>query len=94
MAPPVRGAVTARPPSGNPLAAKHLNSERRSAALIMDDQVTTPAAPQRKCPICGKPTEPATRPFCSPRCRDVDLNRWLKGSYVIPGRDDEADDVE
>jgi endogenous inhibitor of DNA gyrase (YacG/DUF329 family) len=36
----------------------------------------------------------ATHPFCSSRCRDVDLNRWLKGSYVIPGRDDEADGEE
>jgi endogenous inhibitor of DNA gyrase (YacG/DUF329 family) len=60
----------------------------------MDDQVRKPVGPQRKCPICGKPTSEATRPFCSPRCRDVDLNRWLSGSYVIPGRDDGADDVE
>jgi uncharacterized protein len=59
----------------------------------MDDQVKNPAGPLRTCPICGKPTAQA-RPFCSSRCRDVDLNRWLKGSYVIPGRDDEADDVE
>ncbi|WP_426958928.1 DNA gyrase inhibitor YacG [Muricoccus radiodurans] len=37
------------------------------------------------CPICGKPAEPATRPFCSPRCRSVDLGRWLGGTYAIPG---------
>ncbi|MBR0840584.1 DNA gyrase inhibitor YacG [Bradyrhizobium liaoningense] len=60
----------------------------------MDDHVKTPAAPLKTCPICGKPQSQATRPFCSSRCRDVDLNRWLKGSYVIPGRDDEVDDVE
>jgi uncharacterized protein len=60
----------------------------------MDDQVKNPAGPLRACPICGKPTAQATRPFCSSRCRDVDLNRWLKGSYVIPGPDDEADGVE
>ncbi|WP_027552239.1 DNA gyrase inhibitor YacG [Bradyrhizobium sp. Cp5.3] len=60
----------------------------------MDDHVKKPANPKRKCPICGKPAEHATRPFCSSRCRDVDLNRWLKGSYVIPGRDDGTDDVE
>ena len=60
----------------------------------MDDQVKKPPTTPRPCPICGKPAEPATRPFCSSRCRDVDLNRWLKGSYVIPGRDDETDDVE
>jgi endogenous inhibitor of DNA gyrase (YacG/DUF329 family) len=37
------------------------------------------------CPICSKPAEPAFRPFCSRRCADVDLSRWLKGSYAIPG---------
>ena len=37
------------------------------------------------CPICGKPSEPKYRPFCSSRCADVDLARWLRGSYVIPG---------
>lgn len=43
----------------------------------------------RKCPICGKPAVEAFKPFCSKRCADVDLNRWLTGSYVIPARDDE-----
>jgi uncharacterized protein len=40
----------------------------------------------RPCPTCGKPASEANKPFCSPRCRDVDLNRWLSGSYTIPGR--------
>ena len=35
-----------------------------------------------------------SRPFCSDRCRDVDLNRWLSGSYVVPGRPDEDEDNE
>ena len=48
----------------------------------------------KRCPECGKPMDPKFKPFCSSRCRDVDLNRWLKGSYVIPGRDDEADGEE
>lgn len=65
-----------------------------SAADIMDDQLKKPAGPLKTCPICGKPQAQATRPFCSSRCRDVDLNRWLKGTYVIPGRDDEADGEE
>jgi hypothetical protein len=40
----------------------------------------------RPCPICGKPTERAEhRPFCSPRCRQVDLARWLGEAYRIPG---------
>jgi endogenous inhibitor of DNA gyrase (YacG/DUF329 family) len=43
------------------------------------------------CAICGKPVDPAYKPFCSKRCANVDLHRWLKGSYVIAG--DKADDV-
>jgi uncharacterized protein len=46
----------------------------------------------KSCPICGKPAADEIRPFCSKRCRDVDLNRWLSGSYVIPGRDDQEDE--
>ncbi|EJN13509.1 hypothetical protein PMI42_03081 [Bradyrhizobium sp. YR681] len=60
----------------------------------MDNSVKTPAGPLKTCAICGKPQSEGTRPFCSSRCRDVDLNRWLKGSYVIPGRDDEAEGEE
>ena len=44
------------------------------------------------CPICGKETEPKYRPFCSKRCADIDLGRWLSGSYVIPGEAAEEDE--
>lgn len=37
------------------------------------------------CSICGKPLDPKYRPFCSKRCADLDLHRWLSGSYTIPG---------
>jgi uncharacterized protein len=40
---------------------------------------------ERACPICGKPRSERYNPFCSRRCADVDLHRWLKGRYVIPG---------
>lgn len=43
-----------------------------------------------KCPTCGKPADEDYRPFCSRRCADVDLNRWLTGGYAIPAADDEA----
>ena len=43
------------------------------------------------CKICEKNNiDAAHSPFCSKRCKDVDLNRWLKGGYAIPGRDGEA----
>jgi endogenous inhibitor of DNA gyrase (YacG/DUF329 family) len=44
------------------------------------------------CPICDKPADKAVRPFCSRRCADVDLSRWLKGSYAIPGAPAGEDD--
>lgn len=47
------------------------------------------------CAVCeNKPVEPKFKPFCSKRCADVDLSRWLKGGYAIPGRPaDQADEV-
>lgn len=42
-----------------------------------------------RCPICGKPVEIAFRPFCSKRCADVDLQRWLSGRYVVQGGEDD-----
>ena len=46
---------------------------------------TTPDPNAKPCAICGKPLDARFKPFCSKRCADVDLNRWLSGSYVIPG---------
>jgi len=46
----------------------------------------------RKCPICGKPTDPQARPFCSKRCADLDLQRWFTGRYAIPAADHDEDD--
>ena len=37
-----------------------------------------------RCPICGQASDARLRPFCSRRCADVDLGRWLKGNYAIP----------
>ncbi|MGD9669849.1 MAG: DNA gyrase inhibitor YacG [Hyphomicrobiaceae bacterium] len=44
------------------------------------------------CPICGEPTARDFRPFCSRRCADVDLARWLNGAYAIPVTDADADE--
>lgn len=38
------------------------------------------------CAICGRAIVERFVPFCSRRCADVDLGRWFKGSYAIPGR--------
>jgi endogenous inhibitor of DNA gyrase (YacG/DUF329 family) len=50
-----------------------------------------PSYPSKACPICGKPAETRFRPFCSGRCKDVDLNRWLSGAYAIPAAESEDD---
>ena len=42
------------------------------------------------CPICARDADPKYRPFCSRRCADIDLGRWLTGSYVVPA--EESDD--
>jgi endogenous inhibitor of DNA gyrase (YacG/DUF329 family) len=42
------------------------------------------------CPICGKAADPQYRPFCSRRCADVDLQRWLTGAYAVPAQEDEG----
>jgi endogenous inhibitor of DNA gyrase (YacG/DUF329 family) len=47
-----------------------------------------------KCPICSRPTVARYRPFCSRRCRAVDLNRWLTGSYAIPAVEEDEPDEE
>ncbi|MEM9581036.1 MAG: DNA gyrase inhibitor YacG [Pseudomonadota bacterium] len=36
------------------------------------------------CPICARATVDRYRPFCSRRCADVDLAKWLGGSYALP----------
>jgi uncharacterized protein len=48
-------------------------------------------ARRKVCPICGKPADARFRPFCSRRCADVDLNRWLSGVYAVPGREGEEE---
>ncbi len=56
-----------------------------------------PPASPATCPICGQPAHPETRPFCSRRCAELDLHRWLGGVYRIesdepadlPARDEE-----
>ncbi|MGZ9034077.1 MAG: DNA gyrase inhibitor YacG [Rhodospirillales bacterium] len=53
-----------------------------------------PAKPRlrtRRCPICRAPAVPEWRPFCSRRCADADLARWLAGDYRVPSDEADAD---
>jgi hypothetical protein len=48
-----------------------------------------------RCPQCGKDSlwapENAWRPFCSERCKQIDLGAWATGSYAIPGQPTDAE---
>lgn len=46
------------------------------------------------CPICQRESDPKYRPFCSKRCADIDLGRWLTGSYSIPAAEEDDPDEE
>jgi uncharacterized protein len=45
------------------------------------------------CPICAKQTDPKYQPFCSRRCADIDLGRWLNESYVVPVAPSDEDEA-
>jgi endogenous inhibitor of DNA gyrase (YacG/DUF329 family) len=60
----------------------------------MDNRHNAHETPRRPaCPICGKPAAEPHRPFCSRRCADIDLGRWLKGVYAVP-TDEPAEDAD
>ena len=44
---------------------------------------------EARCPICGQPSSAPFRPFCSARCADLDLHRWLSGRYAVPADPDD-----
>ena len=49
----------------------------------------------RPCPICGKPATEVSAPFCSKRCADIDLHKWLGGVYAVPADEPgQSDDVD
>ncbi len=48
----------------------------------------------KTCPLCNKPTDQEYAPFCSRRCADVDLHRWLSGRYAIPAAEQDASEDE
>ena len=45
----------------------------------------SPPSDLGSCPICSRPRDAKFKPFCSKRCADIDLAKWLRGEYSIPG---------
>lgn len=46
------------------------------------------------CPICAKDADPKYKPFCSKRCADIDLAKWLSGTYALPSTDPEDTELD
>jgi endogenous inhibitor of DNA gyrase (YacG/DUF329 family) len=53
-------------------------------------------AAMARCPICKKNARPRTEnpayPFCSPRCKQVDLGKWLNEEYRVPAEESSSSD--
>lgn len=54
------------------------------AGEAANDNADAPQSPGRRCPICSRPAAVDYQPFCSKRCADVDLHRWLGEGYRVP----------
>lgn len=58
------------------------------------DTAGTPKQSGGRCPICSAPAAQHWRPFCSRRCTDLDLGRWLTGAYAIPSDEDLSQETD
>jgi len=71
---------------------RHFGFAPRGGSPYLDGMAEGAYVP-KPCPTCGKPSAERFRPFCSARCKDVDLHRWFSGAYAIPAAES-ADDSE
>ncbi len=72
-----------------------MSDDQRRPSARSTTGTPAPSAAKR-CPLCGRPRVQRYRPFCSARCRDVDLAHWFGEAYAVPavepGYDDEDGD--
>jgi len=68
-------------------------ASRLPVAAGEPDPLNASAKTAKPCPICGKPHVEQFRPFCSRRCADIDLHRWLGGTYAIPAAEQDDNEV-
>jgi endogenous inhibitor of DNA gyrase (YacG/DUF329 family) len=62
--------------------------------LTSSNRREEPRAGSTKCPVCKAPARADYLPFCSKRCADIDLHRWLSGGYAIPAVEQEGETDE
>lgn len=63
----------------------------REVKAMSDPASSPPKRTGKACPICGKPALVSLAPFCSKRCADIDLHRWLGGVYAVPASEEDED---
>ncbi len=68
------------------------NDNSESSSVKSNTNQSDKAKYSRKCPMCDKNTAQEFRPFCSRRCADLDLGKWLGGGYAIAGHADAEED--
>lgn len=64
----------------------------RSAKNGVGGADNRPSGP--RCPICNEAAQSEYRPFCSRRCADVDLGRWMTGAYALPAEEEDDPDAQ
>ncbi|MBX4336467.1 DNA gyrase inhibitor YacG [Bartonella raoultii] len=75
------------------IEAKKTEDQAETQAKILIKE-KSPKRPVHPCPICGQMSQQNTYPFCSARCRAIDLNRWLSGAYILPPFAQKTDEEE
>ena len=68
---------------------KYLSRVRATVIIDLDSKIKA-----GECPICGKAGIKKYRPFCSRRCADLDLAKWLNGNYAVPADELTEGDVD
>ena len=81
-----------RPPEAHQFAGPHRTREPSQSPPAVPTLTAMSATSPKRCVICGKPEAEGLAPFCSRRCADVDLNRWLSGVYAIPVVEEDEED--
>ncbi|WP_455480533.1 DNA gyrase inhibitor YacG [Bartonella sp. B12(2025)] len=61
---------------------------------LTQTEIAPTCRPPHPCPICGQMSQQNAYPFCSTRCRSIDLNRWLSGAYILPPPPQISDEEE